>query len=110
MSREHRSVKSFNRRLALHGLVAAAILFFIPAVASAATNTYYWQVDSGDWSTASNWGGMEPTSSDYADVNNGGTVTITKTREYCKYLSLGSASATTGTVQMTDGNLTTYYN
>ena len=50
--------------------------------------SYYWSVSSGDWSTAFNWGGTEPTSSDDAYIQNGGTANITQTGEICDYLYL----------------------
>ena len=37
----------------------------------------YWQGTTGNWSTGSNWTSGEPTSSDYAYINNGGTAQIT---------------------------------
>ena len=59
---------------------------------------YSWQVSSGDWSIASNWGGTLPTGSDTAYVVNAGTVDVTQLGETCGTLSLGS-SAGSGTVR-----------
>ena len=86
-------------------LGAIIIPLSIPALASAAS--YTWRVTSGDWSDAANWGGTEPTSSDYVFIDNGGTATITKTDEYCVFLSPGFTSKSSGTVRMDNGYLTT---
>jgi autotransporter-associated beta strand protein len=68
--------------------------------------SYYWNVSNGDWSTAVNWGSTEPTSSDNAYIQNGGTVNITKTGEVCDYLYLGASGAgNSGTIEMTGGDL-----
>ena len=84
-----------------------AALLFMPASASAAY--YTWIATTGDWSDASNWGGTEPTSSDYAYINNGGTVTITQTGEKCLELYLGNNAADSGTIQITNGSLSVGY-
>ena len=65
---------------------------------------YSWQVQSGDWSVASNWGGTLPTSIDNAYIVNGGTASITQVGETCDLLSLGSTQGT-GTIQMNGGSL-----
>jgi hypothetical protein len=83
------------------GFIVAAILLLCPPVTEAAT--YYWQVSSGDWSTPENWGGVEPTSNDYAYIKNNGVATITQTGESCKNLYLGDTNS--GTVEMSDGSL-----
>jgi autotransporter-associated beta strand protein len=94
---------AFNGRKKICMLGVIAILLFIPAIASAASN--YWNVASGDWSTAANWQtGIEPTSSDTAYIQNGGTATITQTGERCRYLYLGATD--TGTIEMIGGSLT----
>ena len=46
-----------------------------------------------------------PTSSDNADIFNGGTATITTTGDVCSNLSLGNTTGS-GTIQMTGGSLT----
>ena len=68
-----------------------------------------WQVSSGDWSLASNWGGALPTVNDEAYIVDGGTANITQIGETCGTLSLGS-SAGSGTVKMTAGSLATIGN
>jgi fibronectin-binding autotransporter adhesin len=83
------------------GLAAAAVLIFAPLSAPAQD---YWQVQTGDWSIASNWNGGLPTNSVTAVVANGGTAGISQVAETCNALSIGS-SAASGTVQMTGGNL-----
>ena len=84
------------------GILAAGNLFLASPVARG--GSYTWQVLSGDWSVASNWGGTLPTGSDTADIFNGGTATVTTMAPTCGTLSLGS-SAGSGTVQMTGGGL-----
>ena len=79
----------------------------MPAFSQAAS--YTWIGPTGDWSDASNWGGTEPTINDSADINNGGTVTITQTGEACTSLRLGDATIDSGTVQMTGGSLKVFY-
>jgi autotransporter-associated beta strand protein len=79
------------------------------SLAHAATCT--WQVSSGDWSTASNWGGTEPTASDDVDICNGGTATISQTGERCDHLYLGdSGTGRSGTIEMIGGDLSTASN
>ena len=63
-----------------------------------------WQVSSGDWSVAGNWGGVLPTGTDTAYVVNGGTVAVSQPSETCGTLSLGS-NAGSGSAQMTGGCL-----
>ena len=67
--------------------------------------SYSWQVQLGDWSVASNWGGTLPSSSDTACVANGGTVNVTVS-ETCGTMSLGSGAGS-GAVQMASGYLET---
>ncbi len=94
-------------KIGLLGIVAAGLLFEASPVARGAS--YYWQVQSGDWSVASNWGGTMPTSSDTAYIVNGGTATITQLGEVCGTMSLGN-NVGTGTVLMTSGSLLTINN
>ncbi len=82
-------------------VLAVAVLFFACQVASAATRE--WSVTTGNWSSASNWGGAEPTSSDVALIRNRGTATITATGEHAGLLVIGDADA--GAVEMTGGSL-----
>ena len=58
----------------------AAAIFAIALFAGRTTAgaTYSWQVSSGDWSVAANWGSVAPTGSDLAYVSNGGTASITQ--------------------------------
>ncbi len=101
-------MRSFLRFL---GLAAAALLLLSSQPARADIT---WNVPSGDWSVATNWsGGAAPTSTDNADIFNGGTVTITESPEVCSTLSLGN-TAGSGFAEMLDGSLTVnaslYYN
>ena len=57
-------------------LAVAALLLLSSSAARADT---YWNVTSGDWSSAGNWTSGLPTSSNNADIYNGGTVTISTT-------------------------------
>jgi fibronectin-binding autotransporter adhesin len=102
---------SHNWLIKICTLVTIAILLSIPAINSAADN--YWNVVSGDWSDTNPypWSlGTEPTSSDYAYIQNGGTATITQIGEQCKYLYLGATgTGNSGTIEMTGGDLTTSY-
>jgi fibronectin-binding autotransporter adhesin len=61
---------------------------------------------TGDWSTAANWGGSEPTSSTDASIVNGGTAIVTQPAEACSSLYLGgTGTGRSGTVQMNGGSL-----
>ena len=84
------------------GIVVAGIGLASPVAQGA---SYSWQVQSGNWSVASNWGGTLPGSSDTACVANGGTVNVTVS-ETCGTLSLGSGAGS-GAVQMASGYLDT---
>jgi autotransporter-associated beta strand protein len=101
----------YIRRVKIYALGAIVILLSIPAIASAADNS--WNVISGDWSDTSPcpWSlGTEPTSSDNAYIQNGGTATITQTGEACSYLYLGATvSGNSGTIEITGGNLSIGY-
>jgi fibronectin-binding autotransporter adhesin len=92
-----------SRLPALLGFMAAAALVFCSSATEAVNLT--WNVSSGNWSTPGNWGGSEPTSSDWAYIQNGGTANITQTGETCTRLYLGYYSADRGTVQITGGDL-----
>ncbi len=88
----------------LSGFLVGAILF-LNAASAFATNRY-WNVSSGGWSTAANWGGTEPVLADWAYIQNGGTAIVTQPGETCTRLFLGYYSVTSGTVQITSGDLT----
>ena len=85
----------------------AAILLFSPPFAVAADD--YWNVNSGDWSDTNPcpWSlGVEPTSSDNAYIQNGGTANITTNSAACNSLYLGATAS--GTINMTNGSLSAY--
>ena len=86
--------------------LAFAILFLSSSFTSAVD--IYWNATSGDWSTASNWGGAKPTSEEYAYIQNGGTASITQTDENCRVLYLGN-TGNSGTIQMTGGSLSVFF-
>ena len=63
---------------ALRNVLTAAALSSILAVLAADSShatDYNWQVGSGSWGEAANWGGGVPAPADSAWVRNGGTVT-----------------------------------
>jgi autotransporter-associated beta strand protein len=98
----------FNRRIKIHTLAAIALLLIYPTLTKAANN--YWNVTSGNWSDTypSPWSlGIEPTTSDNAYIQNGGTANISQTGEQCSSLYLGAAN--TGTVDMDGGSLSVGY-
>jgi autotransporter-associated beta strand protein len=95
--------KSSCRRPGMLCLMAA-ILLLNTSFTQSADN--YWNVTSGNWSdnNPSPWSlGTEPTSSDNAFIQNGGTENITQNDEQCHNLYLGAAN--TGTMEMSGGSL-----
>jgi T5SS/PEP-CTERM-associated repeat protein len=87
--------------------IMAVVLIIILAFGGPTTAAdTYWQVDTGNWSTGSNWTGGEPYSSTEAYINNGGTALITQSGETCDRLWLGRDSDANGTVKMSFGDLT----
>ncbi len=88
------------------GALILSILILSQSGAEAAIK--YWNVASGDWSDTDPcpWNvSPEPTSSDDAYIQNGGTANITSLGETCRTLYLGQAYPGTGAVQMTAGSL-----
>ena len=90
-------------RLSVRLSVFAAVTLLLLCQSSARADTY-WNVTSGDWSTAGNWTIGLPTSRANADIFNGGAATITQAGEVCSTLSLGN-TAGSGTIQMIGGSL-----
>jgi len=78
----------------------------LPSIHTAARADVYWQVQSGDWFFAPNWGGTLPIAGANAYVANGGSVTIAQPGAACYILRLGSNLAS-GAVVMTQGGLST---
>jgi len=77
-------------------------------VARAGAGPTYWQAGTDNWGTGTNWSGGEPTASDYAYINNGGTAEITLVGELCDYLYLGQDPGESGSVELSgDGQLST---
>jgi hypothetical protein len=62
-----RNLTRWRLRFLVPAIFAALADVFFAAPASNAA-TYFWQTTKGDWSTAANWGGAEPTSSDTAYI------------------------------------------
>ncbi|MGA2060897.1 MAG: autotransporter-associated beta strand repeat-containing protein [Thermoguttaceae bacterium] len=108
MSDRQRIVAFSYQRIKIHTLAAIALLLIYPALTKAADN--YWNATSGNWSDTNPnpWSlGIEPTSSDNAYIQNGGTASVNQSGEACSYLYLGaSGTGNSGTVQMSDGSLT----
>ncbi len=81
----------------------AALAVAITHASMAQAGAYSWQVASGDWSVASNWGGTMPSgTNDDAYVANGGTASVSL-GGISNNLYLGSTG--TGTIQMSAGSL-----
>jgi hypothetical protein len=100
---ENRSVPFGFRLSRLWGLIAAIVILSSSSTEAASC---YWNISSGNWSTAAYWGGTEPRIYDYAYIQNGGTATITQTGEGCSTLYLGtSGTGHSGTVEMIGGVL-----
>ena len=87
------------------GFVAVALLASPPLRADVTWTLSPGQ--SGDWSTASNWGGaLLPTGTDDAYIINGGTTAITLSGAVCQDLYLGDPNGMNGGVaQMSGGGL-----
>jgi autotransporter-associated beta strand protein len=100
-------ISQYSHRICSLWGFTIAILLLSTAFTEAADN--YWNVTSGDWSDTnpSPWSlGTEPTSSDNAYIQNGGTATIYQTGEKCSYLYLGASGAgNSGTIEITGGSL-----
>ena len=83
--------------------IAAAMLLLLSSPSARADDTWT-NTTTGDWSSAGNWSGnVVPTSTDNADIYNGGTATVTQSGELCNSLSLGGTGG--GTLQVTGGSL-----
>ena len=89
----------FSTRFWLLGVPTAVALLVSPVSAQVS-----WQVQSGDWSVASNWGGTLPAPGGTATIDNGGTATVTQTGAACSYLNIGDYQGS-GAVQMSGGVL-----
>ncbi len=86
------------------GFGVVFILLAFNSIAGAAT--YSWQVVSGDWSVASNWGGTVPNSAATVYVADGGTASITASGALANLLYVGdTASSTSGAIQLSSGSL-----
>jgi autotransporter-associated beta strand protein len=82
--------------------IAALMLLFPPPAQADVTWTL---TGTGDWSVATNWSGAAlPTSTDNADIYNGGTATITTTGDVCSNLYVGNTLG--GSAIETSGCLT----
>lgn len=88
-------------KLEMAALAAAAALC-AARLADAQTD---WQVSTGDWAVSTNWTLGEPTSSDTAYINNGGTAQIAE-GDVAENLTLGELAGQSGDLNMTAGSLT----
>ena len=96
------------RQTGLLVFMPAAFLLLCPSSAKATDR--YWNAASGDWSDTDPcpWSlGTEPTASDNAYINNGGTASVTQSAEWCSSLYLGGDD--TGGIEMIDGTLSTSF-
>jgi autotransporter-associated beta strand protein len=92
-----------RRLLSAPSILSSVIAILVIASPLAKGAAYTWQIASGDWSAASNWGGTLPTKNDFAYVADGGTVTISTLTPTCSTLALGSGSS--GNVSLSAGSL-----
>src|SRR3972149_3600340 len=118
--RERVRVRVFSQRIINQFLMTSCrqtgLLVFMPAAflllcpSSAKATDRYWNAASGDWSDTDPcpWSlGTEPTASDNAYINNGGTASVTQSAEWCSSLYLGGDD--TGGIEMIDGTLSTSF-
>ncbi len=82
-----------------------SIVVVVTMCSAAMGATRYWNAGTGNWNTDSYWGGYEPTSSDSAHINNGGTAQVTYSGEVASSVTLGSAAGESGSLQVVAGNL-----
>jgi hypothetical protein len=82
------------------GLAAMAILL---TGALALADDRYWVGGVGNWSDPANWGGQEPTFSDRAVIENGGTAMVSEAGEQCAYLALGQNALGDGSIVIESG-------
>ena len=61
--------------------------------------TVTWQGGDGDWSVASNWGGVKPKDGDTAVISDSSTVTVTTDEAYLVFVNLTGGA----TLEMQDG-------
>jgi len=100
--RSRRGAARFSA-VSLAGFTAIVLMTSLPVRADV-----YWSALSGNWSSPANWLGTLPTSSDDVWIVDGGTAMITASAAVCSELLVGSG-VRSGTIQMTDGNLTATY-
>ncbi len=90
-------VHRFSSASLQSGAIVIAAALAIACVAGTAWGNN-WNVSSGNWSTAANWLGGEPTSGVSATIGNSGTATIDQAGEACStlYLDVGAVSMIAG--------------
>jgi autotransporter-associated beta strand protein len=95
--------------LLVQSLFLGSTVFFCLASGANAADLY-WNVATGDWPTTTNWLPLnEPTASDDAYINNGGTASMTQLGETCRYLYLGDAATESGSIDQSGGTNTVKY-
>ena len=107
MSWKHTAGKFFCSFFYASGFLVLTIQLLNPSVTVAVDK--YWNVTSGDWSDTipCPWNpSPEPSSSDDAYIENGGTATISSPGQICGDLTLGGSTGS-GTIEMLNGDLST---
>ncbi|MGZ5567394.1 MAG: hypothetical protein ACXWKG_10295, partial [Limisphaerales bacterium] len=91
----------------LRKTIGACLLLGINLQCFAAT-IYWANTNSGLYNVATNWqGGIAPTNTDSASINDGGTAIINSTMTLSNLIvQVGDTNATTGTLIMTGGSMT----
>ena len=99
---------TMGRSMRVLGLVV--VMFVGSALLASADSTWIGPAPgTGDWGNDLNWDLAEPTASDNAYVNNGGTAEISKAGEECFALYLGEDGVESGYVETTAGSLSADY-
>ena len=84
------------------GIVGALTVF----VSGAGAGDVFWNAATGDWDDDARWDtSVEPTSADYAKIDNGGVCTVSQAGEVASRVYVGSAAAKTGTLHVVSGDL-----
>ena len=85
----------------------AGVVFLLFSAPPARADQLTWTLaGTGDWSVGTNWSeGHVPTSTDWVNIENGGTVTISQSGTTYNYYELSVGTSGRGTVNMTGGSL-----
>jgi hypothetical protein len=94
------------RRLGICGAFSIALTFVLSPARWVNAANFNWNVANGDFNTGTNWDPNGPPGMfDGAFINNGGTSTISSGVLDVDSLNVGSAAGTSGTFNMTGGDL-----